>query len=201
MWFRDSPHEKTGVTEEELREIGVARESEHHGIPWGTALRLSSMWRMAAICGCFSYSHGFFQAWLPLYLVRGRGFTEAALVFSSFTYVVEAAANGLGGAAGDWLAKRHGLRTARRSIGVVGQGLAALFCTAAILSPSRSWALVFISLGYGSYLFQQPNFCALCLDVGRKNAGAVFGVMNTAANAAAALCAVVFGTMVGRFGN
>ena len=92
---------------------------------------------MAAICACYAYSQGFFQAWLQTYLVRGRGFSEAALVFSSFTCVVGAIANGLGGAAGDWLAKRHGLRTARRSSGVTGQGLAALFFSTAIFLAQR----------------------------------------------------------------
>lgn len=201
VWFRDSPRELAGVTTEELHEIGVPREPESHGMPWRQALRLPMMWQMAAICASYAYSQGFFQAWLQTYLVKGRGFTEAALVFSSFTYVVGAAANALGGVAGDWLARRYGLRVARRLVGVVGQTLAALFFTAAIVSPTGKSALAFISLAYGSYLFQQPNFCALCLDVAHKNAGAVFGVMNTAANAAAALCAVVFGTMVSRFGN
>jgi hypothetical protein len=50
-------------------------------------------------------------------------------------------------------------------------------------------------------LFQQPSLCALCLDVGRKHAGAVFGFMNTDANAAPALSAVVFGYVAGYFGN
>jgi MFS-type transporter involved in bile tolerance (Atg22 family) len=54
---------------------------------------------------------------------------------------------------------------------------------------------------YGGILFQQPSLCALCLDVGRKNAGAVFGFMNTAGNAASALSSVVFGYLVGYSGN
>ena len=37
--------------------------------------------------------------------------------------------------------------------------------------------------------------------MGRKNAGAVFGFMNTAANLASALSSVVFGYLVGYFGN
>ena len=73
--------------------------------------------------------------------------------------------------------------------------------TAAIFAPSGSLALVFLSLAYGGILFQQPTLCALCLDVGRKNAGAVFGFMNTAANVASAVSAVVFGYLVGYFGN
>jgi MFS-type transporter involved in bile tolerance (Atg22 family) len=60
---------------------------------------------------------------------------------------------------------------------------------------------VFLSLAYGGILFQQPSLCALCLDVGRKNGGAVFGFMNTASMAASAISAVGFGTLVSRFGN
>jgi predicted MFS family arabinose efflux permease len=170
-------------------------------MPWAKALRIPSLWRIAAIGACYVYSLGFFQAWLQTYLVKGRGFTEAALVLSSLTYAVGATANALGGVVGDWLVTRHGLGSARRWIGVVGLSSAALFFTAAIYAPGGKLALVFLSLAYGGILFQQPSLCALCLDVGRKNSGAVFGFMNTAGNAASAISAVVFGYLVGHFGN
>jgi ACS family glucarate transporter-like MFS transporter len=83
----------------------------------------------------------------------------------------------------------------------VGLGAAALFLTLAIYAPSGKRALAFLSLAYGGILFQQPSLCTLCLDVGRKNAGAVFGFMNTAGNAASALSSVVFGYLVGYSGN
>jgi MFS family permease len=170
-------------------------------MPWATALRIQALWRIAAIGVCYVYALGFFQSWLPTYLVRGRGFTEAALVLSSLTYAVGATANGLGGLAGDWMVKRHGLRNGRRWLGVAGLSAAALLLIAAIVAPSGNLALVFLSCAYGGILFQQPSLCALCLDVGRRNAGAVFGFMNTAANAASALSAVVFGYLIGYFGN
>jgi len=201
VWFRDSPHEKDGVSAAELREIGSTPGLQRHGMPWATALRIPALWRIAAIGVCYVYALGFFQSWLQTYLVRGRGFTEAALVLSSLTYVVGATANGLGGLAGDWMVRRHGLRNGRRWLGVAGLSAAALLLTAAILAPSGNLALVFLSCAYGGILFQQPSLCALCLDVGRRNAGAVFGFMNTAANAASALSAVVFGYLVGYFGN
>lgn len=200
-WFRDSPQEKAGVTEAELREIGPAPQVQPHGLPWATALLMPALWRVAAIGACYVYALGFFQSWLQTYLVKGRGFTEAALVLSSLTYVVGATANGVGGVAGDWMVRRHGLRNGRRWLGVAGLGAAALFLAAAIVAPSGNLALVFLSCAYGGILFQQPTLSALCLDVGRKHAGAVFGFMNTAANAASALSAVVFGYMVGYFGN
>ena len=99
------------------------------------------------------------------------------------------------------MVRRYGLRNGRRWIGVAGLSVAALSMTAAIFAPSGNLALVFLSCAYGGILFQQPTLCALCLDVGRKNAGAVFGFMNTAANAASALSAVIFGYVVGYFGN
>jgi predicted MFS family arabinose efflux permease len=99
------------------------------------------------------------------------------------------------------MVRRYGLRNGRRWIGVAGLSAAALSLIAAIFAPSGNLALAFLSCAYGGILFQQPTLCALCLDVGRKNAGAIFGFMNTAANVASALSAVIFGYLVGYFGN
>jgi ACS family glucarate transporter-like MFS transporter len=200
-WFRDSPHEKAGVTEAELREIGTAPGLHGHSLPWVTALRLPALWRMAAIGACYVYSLGFYQSWLQTYLVRGRGFSEKTLALTSLTYMVGAVANGLGGVAGDWMVKHYGLRASRRSVGAVGLGAAALFLTLAIYAPSGNLALIFLSLAYGGILFQQPSLCALVLDVGGNSVGAVLGFTNMACNAASALSAVVFGYLVGYTGN
>ena len=200
-WFRDSPHEKAGVTAAELEEIGSASATHRHTMPWARALRTPALWRIGAIGACYVYSFGFFQSWLQTYLVKGRGFTEAALVFSSLTYVVGAVANMLGGVAGDWMVRHHGLRVGRRWLGVAGLSAAAIFLSAAIFAPGAKLALVFLSLSYGGILFQQPSLSALCLDVGRNNAGAVFGFMNTACSVASAISAVTFGYLVGYTGN
>ena len=60
---------------------------------------------------------------------------------------------------------------------------------------------MFLSLAYAGILSQQPNLCAVCLDTGRKHAGALFGFMNTAANAASSVSSVTFGYIVGYSGN
>jgi len=199
-WFRDSPSEKSGVSASELQEIGSG-EPAHHGMPWALAFRSGTLWRITAIGACYVYSLGFFQAWLQTYLVKGRGYTEAALVLSSLPYLVGACANGLGGIASDWLVRRFGLKAGRRALGVVGLSSAALFMTAAVVTTSGLWALVFLSLAYAGILVQQPNLCAVCLDTGRKHAGAVFGFMNTAANGASAVSSVVFGYLVAYSGS
>jgi MFS transporter, ACS family, glucarate transporter len=84
---------------------------------------------------------------------------------------------------------------------VLGLGIAAFFMGATIVAPDGAWALAFLSLAYAGILMQQPNLCALCLDTGRQHAGAVFGFMNSAANAASAVSSIAFGYLAARTGN
>jgi MFS family permease len=200
-WFRDSPSEKAGITPGELREIGPPVAAQHGGLPWGRTLRQPTFWKFAAIGASYVYTLGFFQAWLQTYLVRGHGYSEAALVLSSLTYALGACANVTGGFVGDWLVRKFGLKKGRRTVGVVGLGIAAVFMSATTVAPNGTWALVFLSVAYGGILLQQPNLCALSLDIGREHAGAVFGFMNTAANAASAISSVVFGYIVALTGS
>ena len=200
-WFRDWPRDKPGVSQAELAEIGASAEGGHAGLPWRRALADGTFWRIALIGACYVYAIAFFQSWLQIYLVRGRGYTEAALVLSSLPYVVGAVANGCGGLLSDALVRRWGLKTGRRAVGVTGLTCAAIFMVATIVTPNNTLALVFLSLAYAGILLQQPNLCAVCLDTGRQHAGAVFGFMNTAAQIASVASSIAFGYLVGYSGN
>lgn len=72
----------------------------------------------------------------------------------------------------------------------MGLSAAALFLTLTNYAASGNRALVFLLLAYAAILFRQPSLCTLCLHEGREHAGAVFGFMNTACNATAALSSV-----------
>lgn len=200
-WFRDFPTEKAGVSPTELAEIGAAPPAAHGGLPWGRALRTARFWRLAAIAASYVYALAFFQSWLQTYLVRGRGYTEAALVLSSLPYIVGGCANAFGGVVSDGLVRRYGLQTGRRTIGAVGLGVAAIFMTATMFTPSGIWALVLLTVAYAGILLQQPNLSALMLDGGTRNAGAVFGFMNMAGAAASSLSSIAFGYIVGYTGS
>ncbi len=200
-WFRDSPAEKPGITEAELREIGPPPAVSHHSMPWKLALRSGPLWQISVIGACYLYTMAFFQSWLQTYLVRGRGYSEASLMFSSLPYLVGAAAAWLGGFASDWLVARMGLKAGRRALGVFGLGTAAVFMAASILTADNTWALIFLSLSYTGILLQQANLCAVAVDMGKKNTGAVYGFMNTAANIGSGLSTVAFGYLVAWSGN
>jgi MFS transporter, ACS family, glucarate transporter len=201
LWFRDLPTEKPGVTPAELREIGPPMPLRHGGFPWRLALSQPTFWKFAIVGASYVYSFGFYQFWLQTYLVRGHGYTEAGLALSSLTYVTGACANGAGGIVGDWLIRRFGLTKGRRTVGALGLGVAGIFMVATTQTTSGGWALIFLTVAYAGILFQQPNLCAVSLDIGREHAGIVFGFMNTASNAASALSSIAFGYIVAFTGS
>ena len=72
---------------------------------------------------------------------------------------------------------------------------------ASLLTRNNTWALVFLTISYTGILLQQPNLCAVVLDMARKNSGGVYAFLNTVGNAGSAFSTVVFGYMVADFGN
>jgi sugar phosphate permease len=200
-WFRDAPAEKRGVTAEELRETSFVASTHAHGFPWGAALRSESVLALMGLAFCYVYVYNFFQTWFHTFLVKGRGFSEASLVFSALPYVVAACANLMGGAASDALVRRVGAKWGRRSIGIFGLGTAGLAIIAVMLTQQQLLTVILLSLVYGAITFQQSGVFGVCLDVGRKNAGAIVGLMNTSAQIGGLLGSIAFGYIVERFGT
>jgi MFS family permease len=200
-WFRDRPCEMRGVSAAELQEIGESASSGHGALPWSEALRSPSLWHIAMIAICGVFTIGFYQSWLPTYLAKGRGFSEASLMLSTLPYIVGALANIAGGLASDRLARRYGLRFGRCAVGAAGQGIAAICLAAAMIVSSDLATLIFLSLAYAGVLFQQPNTSAVSVDIGGTHTGAVFGFMNMCGNLGASASSIVFGYLVGSTGN
>jgi MFS family permease len=200
-WFRDSHTEKHGVSQAERDEIGEAPPPTHHGVSWSTAVRSCNLWYVMTMTACYGYALYFFLNWLPTYLVKGRGYGENDLPLAALPFLVGACMNGLGGVASDWLVRVFGLKAGRRIAGAVGLGSATVLMTAAVMTSTRGLAVILLSLVYGAITFQQTNVFAVCLDIGRRNAGAVTGFMNTAAQVGGFISTVTFGYIVGRFGS
>jgi MFS transporter, ACS family, glucarate transporter len=200
-WFRDSPAEKPGVSAVELAETAHLPAASHRGFPWSAALRSESVLALMGAAFCYVYVYNFFQTWFHTFLVKGRGFTEGSLVFSALPYVVAAFANLTGGAASDALVRRLGPKRGRRSIGIAGLGTAGLCTIAVMLTSNQLLTIVLLSLVYGAITFQQSGVFGVCLDIGRKHAGSVVGLMNTSAQAGGLVASVAYGYIVERFGS
>jgi ACS family glucarate transporter-like MFS transporter len=200
-WFRDSPAEKTGVTQAELDETRGTLAKAHQTLPWGVALRSGNFWTTMAVAFCYVYTFYFFQSWFHTYLVRARGYSENDLLLSSLPFFVAAFANCAGGVVSNALVKKVGLKWGRCSIGVVGLGIAALCTVAVMFTRSQLGAMILLSLIYAGITFQQPIMFAVCLDIGGAYAGAMVGAMNTASQIGSFLSSLAFGYLVARTGN
>ena len=198
-WFRDSPSEKRGVSLAELSQIGPAATPHAKGFPWRFALRSESVLAMLGMAFCYVYVYTFFQTWFHTFLVRGRGFSEGSLVLSALPYVVAACANLTGGVASDALVRRLGLKWGRRSLGIAGLGSACLCTIAAMVVRQQLITLILLSLVYGGITFQQAGVFGVCLDIGRRHAGSMVGLMNTSAQVGGLLSTVAYGYLVDRF--
>jgi MFS family permease len=202
-WFRDYPREKRGVTAAEIAELADAPASAAHGgAPWGRLMRSPNFWSILAMYHCYCWGSYFYLSWLHTYLARGRGFSDADLArLSWLPFCCGALANLLGGLASDRMIRRLGLKWGRRVIGLTGLGAAAVFTLAAIPVESKIGSVSLLALGYAGSDFMLPGAWAVCLDVGRKHAGAITAAMNTAGQLGSFLTSVAFGYIVKAYGS
>jgi len=194
-WFRDSPPHEA----DRLRESAESRED--HSFPWRTALRSPSALALLGTAFCYVYVYNFFQTWFHTFLVKGRGFSETGLMLSALPYVVAALANLTGGAVSDALVRKLGPTWGRRTLGVCALGIAGVFTLAAMLSQAQLLTVIFLTVVYGGITFQQSGVFGVCLDIGKKNAGAMVGLMNASAQVGGLVGAVAYGYIVEHFGN
>ena len=201
VWFRDSPAEMPGVSQQERNAIAAPPTVHAPSFPWRIALRSPSVLSLLVTAFCYVYVYTFFQTWFHTFLVKGRGFSEGSLVLSTLPYVVAACANLAGGAASDALVRRFGLTWGRRAIGIAGLGCAALFTVAAMIARRQILTLVLLAIVYGAITFQQSGVFGVCLDIGHEHAGAMVGLMNTSSQVGGLLSSVAYGYIVSRFGS
>jgi MFS transporter, ACS family, glucarate transporter len=201
-WFRDSPDEKADHARATAG-TSVASVKPAHGtlFPWRAAFASPTVMATLGIAFCYIYVYTFFQTWFHTFLVRGRGFTEAGLVLSVLPYVIAIPANVVGGWASDTLAERLGRRRGRRMLGAASLALAALLVVGAMLTRQPVLTLVLLAFAYGAITLQQSGVFGVCLDVGGAHAGAMVGLMNTAAQVGGFVGSVAYGYLVDRFGS
>ena len=198
-WFRDSPAEKAGVSQAELDELSGVPAAPTHGFPWRVALKSNSVLALMGTAFCYVYVYTFFQTWFHTFLVKGRGFSEGGLWLSALPYGIAACANLAGGAASDALVRRLGVTWGRRSIGIVSLGSACLFTVAAMVTQQQVLTVVLLAAVYGAITFQQSGVFGVCLDIGRKHAGSVVGLMNTSAQVGGFISSIAYGYIVEHF--
>jgi MFS transporter, ACS family, glucarate transporter len=205
VWYRsyhDRPVEASGITAEELAEIGPPSEHAHTGLPWGIALRKWNFWKILLMYHFYCWGSYFYISWLHTYLQKGRGFTEGEMaVFSTLPFIAGIGGNLFGGWMSDRLTIRRGLKIGRRVVGATGLTVSGLLMLAAAATPSKWTALACLTIGYGAMDCMLPVSWAVCLDIGKKYGGTVGGTMNMSGQLGSFLSSVAFGYAVTYFGS
>ena len=199
FWYRDRPAEMRGITSAELAEVEPPPLRDKSRTDWRGLLHCSNVWAIMGVGFCYVFVQYFFIAWLPTFLVRGRGFRETELYYTSAPFLLGALTNLLGGAIGDRAVSRFGLKWGRRAVGVAGLAVSAICLAAAAFVEGKAALLVLLALSYAGTTFQQPSAWAACVDVGGPQSGAVSALMNTAAQIGSLFLSISFGGFVARW--
>lgn len=206
-WFiyRDDPREHPRITRQELDEIAagaaVRPAGSAHAAP-GSILHSRQLWLLVTMYWCQAWGSWFFFSWMHTYLVKARGFTESEMgIFSALPFVMSAAGNLTGGYLSDLMVRKHGLSIGRRVVSCAGLATGAALILATALSTGKTSAIVLLTLGFGIMDLMLPSAWAICLDIGRENAGVVAGAMNMSGQFGGFVCTILFGYVVEATGN
>ncbi|MBS0379357.1 MAG: MFS transporter [Proteobacteria bacterium] len=198
--YRNSPAEAPAV--------GVA-EREHIGTPTAVVhtltLRALLTHRSVALVTLatfgFQSAYYFTLFWLPLYLMRARGFSEGETRLAAVPFLIGALGNAAGGLALDGALRRWGERWAPRLLCCGGLALGAACAFAVPLTSDRYLALALLAVCYGALTFQQPANWVVCVKLGGPHCGAVTGAMNSAGALGGLCSALLIGHLVSATGS
>lgn len=203
FFYRDQPARIKGITENELKALPVEQSTGIKlKIPWKIILHRKQFWLILSMYFFYAWGSWFFFSWFPTFLEQGRGFAKSELTYAiAAPFVMSMIGNIAGGYLSDKFSKKYGLKIGRKLLGVTGLAVSALFMFLAGFIPGKIQVFIFLSLCFGVIDLMLPSAWAICLDVGKKYAGAVSGAMNTAGNIGGFVCATVFGYVVDATGN
>lgn len=180
------------------------REETGHPPPsFAAILSKRELWGVAI--GHLSGNYGFYFviSWLPLYLVKARGFSVPEMAtIGGITYLVYAAAAGIGGWLTDrWIASGATQGQARKTIATVAHLIGAV---GLLMTPfgTRELALAgFFVTGVGFGLVSPHTFATAQVLAGPRATGKWMGVQNCIGNLSGIVGPIVTGIIIDRTGG
>ncbi|PWT96812.1 MAG: MFS transporter [Bacteroidetes bacterium] len=194
--FRNSPAEvkKISPSEREKIESGSYYTSSQHSIPWRVVLNNRNLLSLLLMYFCCQWAQYFFVAWMPLYLQEGRHFSESEMKNIAFViFLVGICGNLVGGAAGDYLVRKKGLKIGRRAVGITGLASCGTLIFISSVVPNQFLSALCLIGANFSFTFAVMSSYAVCADIGRNNCGTVTGSMNFFGQTGAFFLAIFFG--------
>lgn len=186
---RNRPEQHPWVNQKELAIIRdhpravPETEERDEPTPWKRLFTNRNVWLLffsAASCGYLVY---IYMTWFYVYLVEFRHLPKMqGAWYTAGPYIAMACMTPIGGVLGDRITLRLGKTVGRRLVSMFGMLLAALGVVIGVLVSDIHVAIVALSIGAGAIYFALSSHWATTIDVSRKHAGTVSGIMNWGGN-------------------
>ncbi len=171
-------------------------------IRWGNLLTNRQFWLICGMYFFYAFGSWFFFSWFPTFMELGRGFDKSELTYAvAVPFIMSMIGNIAGGHLTDRLTHRYGIKVGRKALGSTSLAVSAVCMFLAAFIPGKMAVFVFLSLCFGIFDLMLPSAWALCIDLGKRNAGTISGAMNTAGNIGGFCCGILFGELVQQSGN
>jgi MFS transporter, ACS family, glucarate transporter len=188
-WYgRNSPAEHPSVSAEELAELGAEPPaSVDSGISWSrmwTLMKNRDVLVLTASYLCMNYVYYLLANWCFLYLIQERHFTVLQSGMLAGTPPLAAA---IGAGVGGWLAsvlgKRYGIRRGLRILPLISLPAAGVLQFVAVDAANAYLAVAALALCFACVELNEGPYWAAIMHVGRADAMAASGLLNTGGNA------------------
>lgn len=195
--FRDTPEEHPALSTAEKQEITENRQQvrvgESEKLDTRQLLRSKNMWSAIGQYFCSNFTFFFALTWLFPHLKSTYQLeTMEAGWYAVAPFIAGAIGNWAAGGWVDAIFKNGRWNRSRQLPAMIGFALAALGLIASIFMTTPLGAVLMLSIAiFGADMTLPPSW-ALCVDIGKRNAGAVSGTMNMAGNIGSFLTALAF---------
>jgi len=202
-WYgRDTPLEHPGVSAAELAELGPRPEARVDArISWrrvGELLRNRDVLLLTVSYLCMNYVFYLLANWSFLYLVQERHFTVLESGWLASTPPLAAAIGaGIGGKLASDLQVRYGVRRGLRLLPLLSLPAAGALQFAAVDAANAYLAVVALALCFGAVELNEGPYWAAIMQVGRADAMAASGVLNTGGNAGGLIATPIVAYLTG----
>lgn len=200
LWFRDDPEQHPRISGQERDMILRERQPAGAGAkddapPFRTSRLLQSRnaWLAMAQYFCSNFTFFFCLTWLFPHLRQTYQLDSvAAGWYASAPLLAGAAGNIFAGWLIDRIYRSGRWKLSRQVPAIAGFLLAAVGVAASIFMQTPGAAVAWLSVAiFGADMTLAPSW-SLCIDIGRKNSGAVSGTMNMAGNLGSFVTSLAF---------
>jgi ACS family glucarate transporter-like MFS transporter len=170
-------------------------------IPWARIFTSRAVFALTSSYFAFGYVAWMFFAWFYIYMAQVRGLNlKASAAFSMLPFIAMTIGCLGGGAAGDWIAARRGLRMGRCLLPALSLAVTAVLLVLGSRAHSPAAAGVILACGAGVLYISQSGFWAVTADIAGENVGVVSGIMNMGGQAGGACTASLTPLIAAHFG-